>query len=72
MLRRRAHRVEEDQPGPDELTAWDRVVVQGDAEELADQVLMHADRVVVESPDSLRETVVRRLRAVGDGAGEVA
>ena len=71
LFRRRALSVEEDQDGPDELTGWDRVVVEGDADELADQVLMHADRVVVESPDPLRETVVARLRAVA-GPGEVA
>lgn len=69
LLRRRARSVEEDQEGPDQLTGWDRVVLEGDVDELADQVLMHADRVVVESPDSLRETVVARLRAVADGTG---
>lgn len=71
LLRRRAHGVEEDQEGPDRVTGWDRVVVAGDADELADQVLMHADRVVVESPESLRDAVVERLRAVVARAGEV-
>jgi len=70
LLRRRAVRVEEDQPGPDERTTWDRVVVRADAQELADLVLAHADRVVVESPSDLRGTVVDRLRAAAAAGGE--
>ncbi len=37
---------------------------------LGDLVLVHADRVVVESPADLREAVVARLRAAA--GGEVA
>lgn len=64
LLRRRAHTVETDVTGPDELTPWDRIGVAGDAADLADQVLVHAGRVVVESPAGVRDAVIDRLQAV--------
>jgi proteasome accessory factor B len=67
LLRRRATRVEHDRPGPDARTTWDRVVLEADPHEVEDLVLVHADRVVVESPAGLREAVVTRLRAAMSG-----
>ena len=43
---------------------WDRVVVEAPEHVLAEEVLSHAGNVVAEVPESLREQVVARLRAV--------
>jgi proteasome accessory factor B len=68
LLRRGADGVEDDVAGPDERTRWDRVVVTRDQLGLVEEVLTHADAVVVEEPAVLREEVVSRLRAaVGRG-----
>ena len=63
-LRRRAESVtaSEDRPG------WDVVVVEGPENELASEVLTHGTGVVVTAPESLRDEVVARLRAVVAGA----
>jgi proteasome accessory factor B len=65
-LRRRAESVTPiaDRPG------WDAVVVEGTVHELSDEVLTYGPDVVVEAPDSLRDDVVARLRAVAATAGE--
>jgi proteasome accessory factor B len=62
-LRRRAESVTplEDRPG------WDVLVVEGPVHELSDEVLTYGADVVVHGPDSLRDDVVSRLRAI---AGE--
>ena len=59
-LRRRAESLTPiaDRPG------WDAVVVQGPVHELADEVLTYGADVVVVAPQSLRDDVVARLRAV--------
>ena len=66
-LRRRAESVAplDDRPG------WDAVVVEGPVHELSDEVLTYGADVVVEAPQSLRDDVVARLRAVV-GSGGVA
>lgn len=66
-LRRRAESVTPiaDRPG------WDAVVVQGPVHELADEVLTYGADVVVVAPQSLRDDVVARLRAVA-GSGEAS
>lgn len=64
LLRRGADAVEEDVPGPDERTRWDRVRVTRESQGLVEEVLTHGDAVVVEEPATLRSEVVRRLRAV--------
>ena len=66
-LRRRAESVTSiaDRPG------WDAVVVQGPAQELADEVLTYGADVVVVAPQSLRDDVIARLRAVA-GLGEAS
>jgi proteasome accessory factor B len=65
-LRRGADHVEEDVPGPDERTRWDRVRLTRTHLGLADEVLTHGDSVVVEEPTELRDQVVDRLtRALG-------
>ena len=66
-LRRRAGSVTEDVTGPDEQSGWDRVVVSGDRQALADEVLTYGASVLVEAPEDLREAVVSRLRAVVEG-----
>lgn len=63
-LRRGADAVEEDVPGPDERTRWDRVRLTRDSLGLVEEVLTHGDAVVVEEPRELRDEVVRRLRVV--------
>ena len=62
-LRLGADRVTTDVPGPDRESAWDRLVVERGSLGLADEVLGYGPDVVVESPPSLRERVVERLRA---------
>jgi proteasome accessory factor B len=51
-----------DRPG------WDAVAVQGPVHELADEVLTYGADVVVVAPQSLRDDVVSRLRAVAGSA----
>jgi proteasome accessory factor B len=58
-LRRRAESVE-----PHGEPGWDAVVVSGPVHELSDEVLTYGTDVVVEAPESLRDDVVSRLRAV--------
>ncbi len=67
-LRRASERVETGVPGPDDTTAWDRIVLARGGPDLASEVLAHGADVVVESPDSLREQVVARLTALVDGS----
>lgn len=61
-LRRQAHSVEQGVTGPDGLT-WDRLTLEADLDWLADEVLGFAADVYAESPATLRESVVSRLRA---------
>jgi proteasome accessory factor B len=61
VLRRAAATVEADVEGPDRLTGWDRVTLPGGAQ--ADELLALGADVYVESPSSLRDAVVERLRA---------
>lgn len=63
-LRRDAESVDPGVAGPDERTAWDRVVVSRSGTGLADEILGYGPDVYVEEPAPLRETVVDRLRAV--------
>lgn len=63
-LRRGADRVERDVPGPDEVTAWDRLHLSRGVLGLADEVLGYGAAVYVEGPPELREQVVSRLRAL--------
>ena len=67
-LRRDATQVDHDVAGPDARTAWDRVRIQRAADEAADEVLGYGDAVYVESPSTLRDEVVRRLRATVEAA----
>jgi proteasome accessory factor B len=70
-LRRRAARVEEDVPGPDDESGWDRLVVTGPGSDLASEVLTYGPTVVVEAPEELRSEVLSRLRGILEQA-EVA
>lgn len=63
-LRRRASLLDEDVPGPDDRTRWDRITVSAPEHALADEVLTYGASVKVEAPESLRDEVVSRLRAV--------
>ncbi len=63
-LRRDAESVEPGVPGPDDRTGWDRVVISRGGPGVADEVLGYGPDVYVEEPASLRDEVVRRLRAV--------
>jgi proteasome accessory factor B len=67
-LRRDAESVEPGVPGPDDHTVWDRVVISRGGPGVADEVLGYGPDVYVEEPASLRDEVVRRLRAVVAGA----
>ena len=58
-LRRRA-----DSVTPHAEAGWDVVVVEGPVHEISDEVLTYGSGVVVEGPESLRDEVVARLRAV--------
>jgi proteasome accessory factor B len=60
VLRRAATATEPDVPGPDEQTPWDRLHLSGAQ---ADELLALGDDVYVETPASLRDEVVTRLRA---------
>jgi proteasome accessory factor B len=60
-LRRAADTVEENVPGPDDATGWDRLVLTRGAD-MGEEVLGYGPGVYVESPPSLREQVVARLR----------
>ena len=62
-LRRDAEAVERDVPGPDERTAWDRLVVTRSRVGLADELLGYGPDVCVEEPEALRQEIVDRLRA---------
>lgn len=63
-LRRAADAVETDVTGPDSRTGWDRLTLLRASVGIADEVLSLGDHVYVESPASLRDQVVARLRAV--------
>ncbi len=63
VLRRDAEQVERDVAGPDERTAWDRLVVTRTGLGLADELLGHGADVYVEGPETLRREIVDRLRA---------
>lgn len=66
-FRRAADRVERGVAGPDDVTAWDRISLVRGGPDLAAEVLAHGADVVVESPASLRDEVVARLRTLLDG-----
>jgi proteasome accessory factor B len=68
-LRRQAESVERDVAGPDDRTGWDRLVVSRSGLGLADDLLGYGADVRVLEPESLRDTVVARLRAVVAGGG---
>ena len=61
-LRRMAGEITPGVVGPDDRTGWDRLTLA--RADLAGEVLSHGADVYVESPASLREDVVARLRAV--------
>ena len=69
-LRRGAASIENDVPGPDTDSPWDRVVLRRDR--LADEVLGLGPDVVVESPAELREEIVSRLRATVAASGSAS
>ena len=64
-LRRAASAVEDDVPGPDTESPWDRVSLRADR--LAEELLALGPDVVVESPAELREDIVARLRTTVGG-----
>ena len=61
-LRRDADEVETGVDGPDQRTAWDRLVITRGSG-VADELLGYAADVYVEEPEQLRDEVVRRLTA---------
>jgi proteasome accessory factor B len=61
-LRRAAESVEQDVPGPDTDSPWDRVVLR--REGLVDELLAFGPGVYVEAPPELREEILERLRGV--------
>jgi proteasome accessory factor B len=63
-LRRRASHVEEDVPGPDDASGWDRLVLTGPGSDLAAEVLTYGPSVVVEAPEELRADVLGRLQGI--------
>jgi len=67
-FRRAADRVESGVRGPDGSDGWDRIVLARAGPDLAAEVLAHGTDVLVESPDSLREQVVARVRALLSGS----
>ncbi|KQY64483.1 MULTISPECIES: helix-turn-helix transcriptional regulator [unclassified Nocardioides] len=63
-LRRTATAVETDVPGPDAVTAWDRVTLtHSSVHGFVDDVLAFGTDAVVESPAEARDLAVRRLTA---------
>jgi proteasome accessory factor B len=62
-LRRDAESVEVGVPGPDDLTAWDRVTITRGTG-VADELLGYGADVYVEQPEHVRDEIVRRLTAV--------
>ncbi len=62
-LRRDAESVETGVDGPDDRTAWDRVVISRSGDGVSDEVLGYGADVYVEEPEELRRLVVDRLRA---------
>lgn len=68
-LRRHASVLAAEVTGPDGRDDWDRLELTGPPATLATQVLPLADDAVVESPDTLRDDVVRRLEALVSGHG---
>jgi proteasome accessory factor B len=60
VLRRTATATESDVTGPDEETPWDRLRLSGAQ---ADELLAFGADLYVESPESMRDEVVSRLRA---------
>jgi proteasome accessory factor B len=67
-LRRNAESVETGVPGPDDRTAWDRLVVSRSGPGLADELLGYGADVYVEEPAELRSAIIERLTAVvGEG-----
>jgi proteasome accessory factor B len=60
VLRREATTTEPDVAGPDELTPWDRLTLP---RAQADELLAYGPDLYVESPASVRDEVVARLRA---------
>jgi proteasome accessory factor B len=66
-LRRAAATVERDVPGPDQATAWDRLVLERGGLALADELLAYGADVYVESPAALRARVIESLSAVVGG-----
>jgi proteasome accessory factor B len=68
-LRRMAASAEQDVPGPDSTTVWDRVYVVGNAGAVADEVLAQGADACVEGPETVRSEVAARLGAfVASGA----
>jgi proteasome accessory factor B len=63
-LRRAAATVEREVAGPDGTTGWDRLSLPGGAQD--DELVALGSDVYVESPSSLRDTVVARLRAAAE------
>lgn len=62
-LRRAATAIEDDVPGPDSRTRWDRLTITR-AVGLEEEVLSLGPAVYVEEPVALRQRVVGRLRSV--------
>ncbi len=68
-LRRRAGRMTEGVPGPDDRTPWDELLVDARSHRhLAEEVLALGEDAFVREPEPVRELVVRTLLAAG-GAG---
>jgi len=63
-LRRDADEVHEGVAGPDERTAWDRLVLTRATVGLTDELLGYGSDVYVEEPAAVREALVERLGAV--------
>ncbi|MDN5743700.1 MAG: WYL domain-containing protein [Nocardioidaceae bacterium] len=60
-LRRMATEVDDDVPGPDTHTIWDRVKIERPSLDLADDVLAHGTDVVVLEPNTVRQQVIDRI-----------
>jgi proteasome accessory factor B len=67
-LRRDAVSVETGVEGPDDRTAWDRLVIDRGGVGVADELLGYGADVYVEEPEVLRRAIVERLTAVVEGA----